>query len=122
MRVWLAPHMRTARTGFGDASQRSLSIVALAIAVLGWQGATALALDSAKPNGPAKIPLQTFTSVEEAFQAGVQDLMAGDAQSSVQALTYAADGGQPLAQWKLGRMYARGEGVPRDDVKAYAYF
>ena len=48
--------------------------------------------------------------------------MAGDAQSSVQALTYAADGGQPLAQWKLGRMYARGEGVPRDDVKAYAYF
>ena len=48
--------------------------------------------------------------------------MAGDAQSSVQALTYAADGGQPLAQWKLGRMYARGEGVPRDDAKAYAYF
>ena len=52
----------------------------------------------------------------------MQDLLAGDAQSSVQALTYAADGGQPLAQWKLGRMYARGEGVPRDDAKAYAYF
>src|SRR5208283_5247686 len=92
------------------------------IGVLGWQGATALALDGANPNGPAKIPVQTFTSVEQAFQAGVQDLLAGDAQSSVRALTYAADGGQPLAQWKLGRMYARGEGVLRDDVKAYAYF
>src|SRR6202012_1823943 len=40
----------------------------------------------------------------------------------VEALTYAAEGGQPLAQWKLGRMYARGEGVPRDDTKAYSYF
>ena len=66
--------------------------------------------------------MQTFTSVQQALQAGVHDLLAGDAQSSVQALTYAADGGQPLAQWKLGRMYARGEGVPRDDIKAYAYF
>ncbi len=122
MRVWLAPQMRTARTEFGAASQRSLTIVALAIGVLGWQGGAALALDSAKSSGPAKIPVQTFTSVEQAFQAGVQDLLAGDAQSSVQALTYAADGGQPLAQWKLGRMYARGEGVSRDDVKAYAYF
>jgi hypothetical protein len=114
--------MRTARTGFGADSQRPFTILALAIALLGWQGAAALALDSAKSNGPAKIPAQSFSSVEQAFQAGVQDLMAGDAQSSVQALTYAADGGQPLAQWKLGRMYARGEGVPRDDVKAYAYF
>ena len=122
MRVWLAPQMRTARTGFGADSQRSFTILALAIGLLGWQGATALALDSAKSNGPAKIPAQSFSSVEQAFQAGVQDLMAGDAQSSVQALTYAADGGQPLAQWKLGRMYARGEGVPRDDAKAYAYF
>ena len=122
MRVWSAPQMRTARTGFGADSQRSFTILALAIALLGWQGATALALDSAKSNGPAKIPAQSFSSVEQAFQAGVQDLMAGDAQSSVQALTYAADGGQPLAQWKLGRMYARGEGVPRDDAKAYAYF
>jgi len=66
--------------------------------------------------------VQTFASVQQALQAGVHDLMAGDAQSSVQALTYAADGGQPLAQWKLGRMYARGEGVARDDIKAYAYF
>jgi len=121
MRVWPVSEIGTAPTGFG-ASQRSLTLFVVAIGALGWQSVAALALDSGKANGPSKIPAQTFTSVEQAFQAGVQDLMAGDAQSSVQALTYAADGGQPLAQWKLGRMYARGEGVPRDDAKAYAYF
>ena len=121
MRVWSVSQIRTARSGF-DASQRSLALFVLALGALGWSSATALALDSGKPNGPAKIPAQTFSSVEQAFQAGVQDLMAGNPQSSIQALTYAADGGQPLAQWKLGRMYARGEGVSRDDGKAYAYF
>ena len=27
-----------------------------------------------------------------------------------------------IARWKLGEMYADGDGVPRDDVKAYHYF
>ncbi len=53
---------------------------------------------------------------------GVLDLHAGDAQSSVQALTYAAQGGETLAQWKLGTIYAAGEVVPRNDVLAYKYF
>jgi TPR repeat protein len=38
------------------------------------------------------------------------------------ALQYAADQGHPSAQWKLGRMYADGDGVPRDDLRAFAYF
>ena len=122
MRVWSVSQMKAARTLCSADCRRSLTILRVAIGALGWPGAAALALDGGKASGPAKIPVQTFSSVEQAFQAGVQDLMAGDAQSSVQALTYAADGGQPLAQWKLGRMYARGEGVSRDDVKAYAYF
>jgi len=108
--------------GIGAASQRSFAILAVTLGALSCQSLAALALDASRTTGPAKIPVQSFSSVEQALQAGVQDLLAGDPQSSVQALTYAADGGQPLAQWKLGRMYARGEGVPRDDVKAYAYF
>ena len=40
----------------------------------------------------------------------------------MQALTYAAEGGEPLARWKLGSMYASGEFVPRDDLMAYKYF
>ena len=38
------------------------------------------------------------------------------------ALQYAADQGQPAAQWKLGRMYADGDGVPQDQIRAFNYF
>ena len=33
-----------------------------------------------------------------------------------------AAGGDPMAEWKLGRMYADGDGVVRDDVRAFEYF
>ncbi|EKS40345.1 tetratricopeptide repeat protein [Afipia clevelandensis] len=42
--------------------------------------------------------------------------------ASLTALQYAAEGGHPIAQWKLGRMYARGDGVAQDDLRAYDYF
>src|SRR5260370_1290269 len=31
-------------------------------------------------------------------------------------------GGRPVAQWKLGRMYADGDGVAQDDLRAFEYF
>ena len=34
--------------------------------------------------------------------------------TSLTALQYAAEGGHPIAQWKLGRMYADGDGVAQD--------
>jgi uncharacterized protein len=42
--------------------------------------------------------------------------------SALSALQYAAEQGQPVAQWRLGRMYADGDGVPRDDLRAFNYF
>ena len=33
-----------------------------------------------------------------------------------------AESAQPFAQWKLGRMYADGIGVARDDLRAFEYF
>src|SRR6516162_9169459 len=42
--------------------------------------------------------------------------------NALTALQYAAEQGQPVAQWKLGRMYADGDGVPRDDLRAFSYF
>jgi uncharacterized protein len=45
-----------------------------------------------------------------------------DKASALSALQYAADQGQPAAAWKLGRMYAEGDGVPRDDLRAFNYF
>jgi uncharacterized protein len=46
----------------------------------------------------------------------------GDKAKALTALQYAADQGHVAAQWKVGRMYALGEGVPRDDQRAFAYF
>jgi TPR repeat protein len=41
--------------------------------------------------------------------------------SSDTALSY-AEGDHPVAQWKLGRMYADGDGVVQDDLRAFEYF
>ena len=46
----------------------------------------------------------------------------GDKAKTFTALQYAADQGHIAAQWKVGRMYAAGDGVPRDDLRAFAYF
>jgi uncharacterized protein len=45
-----------------------------------------------------------------------------DKSKSFTALQYAADQGHLAAQWKVGRMYAAGEGVPQDDQRAFVYF
>jgi hypothetical protein len=42
--------------------------------------------------------------------------------TSLTSLQYAAEGGHPIAQWKLGRMYADGNGVLQDDLRAFEYF
>ena len=42
--------------------------------------------------------------------------------ASLTSLQYAAEGGHPIAQWKLGRMYASGDGVTQDDLRAFEYF
>jgi uncharacterized protein len=46
----------------------------------------------------------------------------GDKAKAFSALQYAADQGHLAAQWKVGRMYASGEGVARDDQRAFTYF
>jgi len=83
-----------------------------------------LALDAAAQDGPDKLPVAPpYASAREALTNGLSDLQAGNLKGSLDALNYAADGGEPLAMWKLGHMYLRGEGgVAKDDVKAFRYF
>src|SRR2546430_3388585 len=69
-----------------------------------------------------KAPLQTFATPRAALQAGLEGFRSGNATSGIEALKYAAAGGEVLAQWKLAKIYANGDGVPRDDLKAYNYF
>lgn len=63
-----------------------------------------------------------FKDTRTALRQGLEGYQAGNFTASVQALKYAADGGQPLARWKLGQMYASGDGVPSDHYMAYQYF
>lgn len=58
----------------------------------------------------------------QAFRSGTQSYLAGEKEKAVSELGYAADQGHALAQWKLGRMYAEGDGVKRNDLKAFQYF
>jgi TPR repeat protein len=71
---------------------------------------------------PSDQTLDIFKDPHQALQAALESYRAGNPASSVEALKYAAAGGEPLAQWKLGKMYADGDGVARDDYKAYQYF
>jgi TPR repeat protein len=64
----------------------------------------------------------TAMSAIEAFRSGALALKHGEKAKALTSLQYAAENGHPLAQWKLGQMYAKGDGVPRDDLRAFEYY
>lgn len=85
--------------------------------------AIAFALDgSPAPDDAPIAPDGRFGSVQQAFRRGVEAYRSGDVEQSLPALKYAAEAGHPLAQWKLAKMYADGDGVPHDDYKAFQYY
>lgn len=95
------------------------------VAVLGLAGASppARAFDGASTSSnDSHSPLPIFKNPKAALRAGLEGVRAGHARTAVAALEYAAEGGESLAQWKLGKMYAAGDGVPHDDAKAFDYF
>jgi TPR repeat protein len=92
---------------------------ALLVAACIW-AAPALALDGSKTDASVT-PTPPMTA-REAFRSGAHWLKLGETAKAVHSLEYAADNGHALAQWKLGRMYAEGEGVEHDDLKAFDYF
>jgi exopolysaccharide production negative regulator len=96
--------------------------VLMAIGTIGLGLAPAFALDSANTPSPKKTQNKQFTSGQQALRVGLDDLKTGNMEDSIAALAYAAANGQILARWKLGEMYATGDSVPRDDLKAYHYF
>ena len=58
----------------------------------------------------------------EAFRSGAQALRQGKAKQAVAELEFAARQGVPAAIWKLGRMYADGDGVDVNKARAFEYF
>ena len=75
-----------------------------------------LSLDGTpSPNVPMGSPV-------DAFRVGTEALQSGESTRAITALQYAAEHGHGFALWQLGRMYAEGKGVARDDVRAFEYF
>jgi uncharacterized protein len=98
--------------------------VLLALALAG--PAPLLALDAKQPTA-ASSPAATAAAPSpfQAFRSGTELLKSnekGDREKALAELRYAADQGHPLAQWKLGRMYADGDGVKPDHLQAFQYF
>jgi TPR repeat protein len=85
------------------------SSVLLFVAILSGGAGPALALD------PDLTPA-------DAFRSGYQAYKAGDRDTAIEALNFAAQKGHPGAMWKLGRMYATGDLVKEDDGKAIELF
>ena len=81
----------------------------------------AFAFDGAPVNQDPVVPVVSGqTGAAVALKKGAQATATED--NSLTALQYAAEGGHPIAQWKLGRMYANGDGVVQDDMRAFEYF
>jgi len=68
--------------------------------------------------GPGRPSLTPF----EAFRSGTQALRQGKTDQGLEELEFAAEQGVPGAIWKLGRMYADGDGVTQDKARAFKYF
>src|SRR5205085_5232517 len=64
----------------------------------------------------------SLRSGSQALQSGTRALRDGKRDEAVIALEYAARQGVPGAMWKLGRMYADGDGVDRNALRAFEYF
>jgi TPR repeat protein len=80
-------------------------------------GGTALATVPVRPLTPHPRPTPI-----EALRSGTLALRAGRPGEAVTALEYAAGQGVPGAMWKLGRMYADGDGVDQNKLRAFKYF
>ena len=86
--------------------------------------ATPLAAVPVAPVAPLAAPPRSLMPPTplEALRSGTQALRQGRTDQAVMELEYAAEQGVPGAIWKLGRMYADGDGVKTNKTRAYDYF
>jgi hypothetical protein len=85
--------------------------------------APAFAFDGAPAPQDSAIPVGAVQpGAAAALKKAVPPSTSEVALTSLTSLQYAAEGGHPVAQWKLGRMYADGDGVAQDDLRAFEYF
>jgi len=98
-------------------SERIIFALILGAMPLATEG---FAFDGAPANQDSAVPLVSAqpgaaTALKKAVPSSTSD-------TSLTSLQYAAEGGHPIAQWRLGQMYANGDGVTQDDLRAFEYF
>lgn len=64
----------------------------------------------------------TFASATDAYRQGMAALKSGQTEKALPALEYAAERGVLGAQLKLARIFAAGNGVRKDDAKAFLFY
>lgn len=97
-------------------SRRVRAVMAgLALCCVVGAPAPSMALDPQAMIVPDAEPTEMFSLGFKAYQRGAK-------LEAFEALRYAADKGHPGARWKLGQMYAQGDGVPENDYEAFKIF
>ena len=71
------------------------------------------------PAGPAATAADAALTMANIMDGAGGGISNADLMS---ALESGAEAGQPMALWRLGTMYENGEGVAKDDVKAFGYY
>ena len=80
------------------------------------------------PSGPAlsfdgtTAPSTALLTPNDSLRGASTTPESGEKTKALSTLQYAAEQGQLAAQWKVGKMYAAGDGVPQDDHRAFLYF
>src|SRR5436305_13425539 len=90
-----------------------LSATPVALPALAFEGT---------PVGPQDTAIPVVAAQPGAVQALQKAVPSSTTPTSLTSLQYAAEGGHPVAQWNLGRMYADGDGVAQDSLRAFEYF
>lgn len=97
----------------------SSSVALCAVLALAF-GQKAMAFDGAPVNDATPVAAAAIAPGAPGTAAATKQAL--PSATSLSSLQYAAEGGHPVAQWKLGQMYASGNGVTRDDLRAFEYF
>ena len=71
---------------------------------------------------PALPDLGVDKGIRDLWRGFSRSYKSGDKQAALKQLEVASSQGDILARWKLGRMYADGDGVTQDDYKAFRLF
>lgn len=102
--------------------KRIIPVLAVLLSIGPWGPARALELPPDPDETLTTAPLKAIQSVYDAMHSAINSYIAGDKEGAIKSLEFAADQGHAPAHWKLARMYAEGDGVTRDDTKAFRHF